>query len=99
MLITPPFFARARIISSVMLRGTAERALQEEWDAITGALLAASASSNVLSETWEISTIMPSRFIRWTTCRPKSVRPFQRGLSVAESAQPVFLVGVRGMYR
>src|SRR5579864_3924424 len=72
---TPPFFASATIISSVMLRGTLDSARQEECEANGGALLTSNASQKVLSATWEISTIIPSRFISRTTCLPKSVNP------------------------
>src|SRR5579864_7433437 len=46
---TPPFFASATIISSVMLRGTLQIARQEECDANGGALLTSSVSQKVLS--------------------------------------------------
>ena len=42
---TPPFFASAWIISSVMLRATGERARQEEWEAKMGAWLVSRASA------------------------------------------------------
>ncbi len=72
---TPPFLATARSMSSVILRGALVKARAEECDAITGAFVVAIVSQKVLSATWEISTIMPSRFISSTTCLPKSVRP------------------------
>ena len=43
----------------------------------------------VSGETWLRSTSMPRRFISRTTSSPKGVRPWWRGVSVAESAQPV----------
>ncbi len=72
---TPPLVATAWIWSSVMLRGMFESARQEECDAKTGAFETASTSAIVFSETWEMSTSIPSRFISRTTWRPKSVRP------------------------
>ena len=72
---TPPFAPIARIASSVRLRGMFAIARQEEWEANTGAADTARTSARVLSETWERSTSMPSRFISSTTSRPKSVRP------------------------
>ncbi len=54
--------------------------------AITGAALVARTSRKVWSETWEISTIIPRRFISRTTCWPKSVSPLCVGLSVQASA-------------
>ena len=42
----------------------------DECEAMAGARLASIASKKVLSETCEISTIMPSRFISRTTSRP-----------------------------
>ena len=41
---TPPLLARARIMSSLMFRGTSERARQLEWDAMTGFVVTASVS-------------------------------------------------------
>src|ERR1019366_6860941 len=97
---TPPFLASAWIISSVMLRGTGEIARQEEGDAKMGARLASSASQNVLSETCETSTIIPSRFISWTTSLPNGERPLLGLLSSPEeSAQWLLLVWVSVMYR
>ena len=84
-------------MSSVILRGALHSARQEECEAIIGALLTASASQNVLSETCEMSIMMPSRFMRSTTCLPKSVRPLCAGLSVEESAQSVFTMCVKVM--
>src|SRR4051812_18239712 len=41
-----------------------------------------------------MSTIMPMRFISWTTSSPNGESPFDFGLSVAESG-PVGVVGMR----
>ena len=43
-MMTPPFFARARSMSSVMFRGWFEIVRHEECDAITGALVTPIAS-------------------------------------------------------
>ena len=86
-------------MSSVMLRGMSESARQLECEAMTGVVVTSSTSWNVLSETWEMSTIMPRRFISRTTCRPKSVRPLWRGASVEESAQSLLRKWVRVMER
>jgi hypothetical protein len=72
---TPPPAATRRICSSVRLRGMAESARQDECDAKTGAREVSKTSAMVSSETCEMSTIMPIRFISRTTARPKSVRP------------------------
>src|SRR5207302_4847486 len=86
--ITPRFLPSAAIIWSVMLRGAGEIARQEECDAKIGARLTSSASSKVLSETCEMSTIMPSRFISPTTSLPNAERPLLGWLgSPDESAQ------------
>ena len=58
----------------------------EEWDAMSGARLTASASANVLSDTCEMSTRMPCRLSSRITSLPKSVRPLWAGVSVEESA-------------
>ena len=93
---TPPFLPRAVIISSVMLRGTLAIARQEECDAKIGALLVSRASQNVLSETWEISTIIPRRFISWTTCLPNSDSPWLApAASPDDPAQWLLLLWVR----
>ena len=82
---------------SFMLRGTRAMARAEECEAMTGAVLIASTSSNVASETCEMSTIMPRRFISRTTSRPKSLRPALLGVSVDESAQSTFTLCVSVM--
>ena len=50
------------------------------------------ASIMVWLETWEMSTIMPSLFIYWTTETPKSVSP--SGPSVLFSAGEAWAQGV-----
>ena len=64
-----------------------------------GALLTSSASQKVLSATWEMSTIMPSRFISRTTSLPKAgeaVVMLDALLGhVAGGIRPVVGVGVR----
>src|ERR1700758_3124839 len=72
---TPCFLASAAIISSVMLRGAGEIARQDECDAKMGARLTSRAAQNVLSETCEMSTIMPRRFISATISLPNGERP------------------------
>ena len=59
-----------------MLRPWPASARHEECEAIMGADDVSTASKKVWSETCEMSTIMPSRFISRTTSLPKSVRPF-----------------------
>src|SRR5262245_32917186 len=54
---TPPFFATALSMSSVMLRGASVNARADEWEAITGASLVSIASQKVLSATCEMSTV------------------------------------------
>src|SRR5207302_1615671 len=93
---TPLFFATARSMSSVMFLGALVRARAEECDAMTGALLIAIASQNVLSATWDMSTIMPRRFISRTTCLPKSNRLGMMDLGIVDVAggiSPVVRVG------
>ena len=46
------------------------RALALLWEKMTGAEEAMMASIMVWPDTWEMSTIMPSLFISWTTSRP-----------------------------
>src|SRR5213083_1963938 len=70
---TPPLPLSARTMSSVILRGWPEIARMDECDATSGALLVSIASQNVLSETWEMSTITPRRFSSRTTSLPKAV--------------------------
>ncbi len=84
---TPPAAASARSIASVALRGTSRSARHDEWLRIGGAAETSSASQNVASDVCERSTSTPRRFISPTSSRPRSLRPSQRGASVAESAQ------------
>src|SRR5437667_5592770 len=77
---TPPFLVMALSISSVMLRGALVSARDDECEAMMGALLVAIASQNVWSETCDMSTIMPSRFISSTTFLPNAVRPCVDGV-------------------
>lgn len=93
---TPPLFATARIMSSVMLRGMFERARQEEWELKTGDFEVSITSQNVLSETWAMSIIIPRRFISAMTSRPNGLRP-ALVVSALDPAQPVSLVWVRVM--
>ena len=55
-------------------------------DATIGTRDSASIWSNVSSDEWLASMIMPSRFISATHCRPSGDRPRQRASPVAESA-------------
>ena len=69
---------------------------------MTGVRVVAMTSQKVLSETWEMSTIMPRRFISCTTCLPKGVRPswcwmVGSSMSPEESAQLLVLDQVRVM--
>src|SRR3977135_2825276 len=89
MWITPPRAARALIMSSVILRGELQIARQQECDAITGAREASRTSLKVSSDTWEISTDLPSRCRSQHTALPNSVRPLCRGEWFDESAQSV----------
>src|SRR5438270_9892757 len=77
---TPPFLVIAFNISSVILRGALVSARADEWEAMIGALLVAIASQKVRSDTCEMSTIMPRRFISKTTFLPKSVSPWVAGV-------------------
>lgn len=96
---TPSFLAIARSMSSVMLRGAFEIARADEWDATTGARVVSSASKNVLSETCEMSTIIPRRFSSRTTSLPNDVRPSWAGASPDESAHCVLRECVKVRYR
>src|ERR1041384_7309674 len=89
-LTTPPVFASAMVISSVRLRGTFVIARHAECVATTGFVEVFTMSQNVLSETCETSTIMPSRFISRTTCFPKSFKP--RVLPISSPDDPAQLV-------
>ncbi len=87
-----------------MLRGALVSARADECEAMTGARDTFTASKNVLSETWEMSTSIPSRFISRTTSTPKGVSPpwcFTLGLSMSPeaSAHSFVLLQVRVMYR
>ncbi len=62
-------------MSSVIFRGWLASARQDEWEANTGALLTFRTSQNVWSETCEMSTIMPARFIASITWRPRGASP------------------------
>ena len=73
-------------------------ARQEEWEKITGAVLAAMASRMVDGATWDRSTSMPTRFISATISRPRSERPPTFSTSVAESAHGTFWLCVSVMY-
>src|SRR5882724_10627481 len=76
---TPSFFAMARIISSVRLRGAAVSARTDECEAMIGDVDVLITSQNVLSETCDTSTIIPNRFISRTTSRPNSLNPLWWG--------------------
>src|SRR3546814_7893131 len=88
--IAPPFAASFLSRPSSRLRGwsCAERRL--ECESRIGYFDSASSWSKVASDEWLASMTMPSRFIRATHCRPSGLRPFQRGLSVALSANWLF---------
>ena len=77
-----------------MLRGWSASARHEECDAITGERVTRITSRKVSSETWETSTIMPSRFISSTISSPNGVRPPCTGSGTSpvpdESAQFVW---------
>ena len=84
---TPPFAGSRRRIESGTFRGWSTSARDAEWENITGASATLSASLIVAGDTWERSTIIPSRFISRTTSSPKRVSPPCVGLSSAASAQ------------
>src|SRR5438270_3376399 len=77
---TPPFLVMAFSISSVMLRGALVSARADEWEAMIGAFVVAIVSQKVWSDTCEMSTIMPIRFISKTTFLPNSVIPWVDGV-------------------
>ncbi len=84
------------------LRGAEVRARAEECEAMMGVRVVAMTSQKVLSDAWEMSTIMPRRFISATTCLPNRVRPlwwwtFSSSMSPEESAQLLVLDQVRVM--
>jgi len=80
------------------LRGTPHRARAEEWEKITGDSETSIAWAMVSAETWERSTMIPSRFISRTTSSPNRVNPPCSGSSVAESAHGVLWLWVSVMY-
>ena len=94
---TPPFLPMRASTSSGTLRTWSLTARALECEKITGASLTSRASCIAFGETCAMSTSMPSRFISRTTSLPNGVRPLCTGLSVAESAQSVFLVCVSVM--
>ena len=96
---TPPLPASRASTSSGTLRGWSQTARALEWEKITGASAASSASRMVAGDTWDRSTSMPSRCISRTTSRPNSVSPPACGSSVAESAQRTLALWVSVMYR
>ena len=53
-----------------MLRGFWHISQQDECEAMTGLVTVSIASQKVFTETWEISTITPTRSISRTTSRP-----------------------------
>ena len=74
---TPPFAAKASAISSLMLRSKpGVKWRNAEWLAITGTRLSSMACMAAASETWETSTMMPSRFICAISSRPNGLSPF-----------------------
>ena len=81
-----------------MLRGTSDTARAPEWLAMTGAFDTSSACAIVVSATWLTSTIMPSRFISATTCRPNGDRPPARTVPVELSAHSSDCEWVSVMY-
>src|SRR5205814_4763872 len=83
-----PFVVIAFSISSVMLRGALVSARDDECEAMMGAFEVAMASQKVWSETCEISTIMPKRFISRTTFFPKSVNPWVAGVAPGVTTLP-----------
>src|ERR1051325_10139168 len=71
----PPFAGTSLRIESGTSRAWPVSARADEWENITGARVAWSASDIVASFTWERSTTIPSRFISCTTSRPNAERP------------------------
>src|SRR5215470_14429970 len=97
---TPPVLASARIMSSVRLRGTSAIARQAECVATTGFVDVFTMSQNVLSDTWDTSTIIPTRFISRTTLFPKSLRPLLAPTSSPDDpAQLVLTLQAGDIYR
>ena len=74
--ITPPFLARARIMSSFMLRSKPGVNFRHElWLAIIGVFDRSTACQNASSVTCETSTMTPSRFISSISVRPNGLIP------------------------
>lgn len=69
------FLTKFRSTSSGTLLEELQRALAALCENITGAFVTARASVIVLTETWERSTSMPSRFSSRTTALPNGERP------------------------
>ena len=82
----PPFGGTSRRIESGTSRAWCVKARADEWENMTGARAAWSASDIVPSFTCERSTRIPSRFISCTTSRPNAERP-RRAVSVDAVAQ------------
>mmetsp|Transcript_56014 Transcript_56014/g.127272 ORF Transcript_56014/g.127272 Transcript_56014/m.127272 type:complete len:215 (-) Transcript_56014:430-1074(-) len=107
LIITTPPFAWVRLTTeSGTSRGWAQSALDEECENMTGALVQSSTAFMVASCTCEMSTTMPSRFISFTTSRPKGESPPTLGstsqvpsASSAGSAQTGPPLWVRVKYR
>ena len=76
--ITPPFSARALMVSSLVFLGDGNRAWLLECDSITGSLDCSMASLMVMSLAWETSMTTPMLFISSTTPRPNGVSPVSR---------------------
>jgi hypothetical protein len=81
--ITPSRSAHARICSSEILRICGQTAYALECEKITGCSLSSMASSDERRPVCEQSTMMPTRPISRTTCRPKLLSP-----ASATSAHP-----------
>ena len=96
---SPPFLGIIFKTSSGTFRGWSASANADEWEKMTGARVTRRTCRMVSAETCEMSTIIPSRFISWTTSSPNGERPFYLGLSVAESAQSSVSEWVSVMYR
>src|SRR5450759_5338096 len=72
--ITPPVAATFSITSSSKLRGESCTARALAWLTIMGTRASSRASRQVRRPAWARSTATPTSCIRWTTCRPNTVR-------------------------
>jgi len=72
------------------LRELLQSACAEECEKMTGARLIRRASSIVGTDTWDRSTIMPSRFISRTTSCNQSINQIRYRISLPQNANRTF---------